>query len=137
MLGTASRICARRSHGHSCKKRIATSKVAPPQFSSESSGAIVCAVAGAASSSSRVRMRVASSDWCASRHVVSVRSSPSCARTALAKPSGPSRSSTCFQPAGGAPAGAAGATGSMTDGGLATMSAPSSGGWPFTLRLAR
>ena len=89
MFGTASRICARRSHGHSWRKRMETSKVAPPQFSSDISGAIVCAVAGAASSSSRVRMRVASSDWCASRHVVSVSSSPSCARTAFAKPSGP------------------------------------------------
>ena len=57
-------------------------------------------VAGAISSSSRVRMRVASSDWCASRHVVSVSSSPSCARTRLANPSGPLHSSTCFQPSG-------------------------------------
>ena len=34
-LGTASRISTRRSHGHSRRKRSATSKVAPPQFSSE------------------------------------------------------------------------------------------------------
>ena len=48
------------------------------------------------------RMRVASSDWCASRMVVSVMSTRSCASIHFAKPSAPSSSSFCFVPGGGA-----------------------------------
>ena len=48
------------------------------------------------------RMRVASSDWCASRIVVSVSSTRFCSSIHLAKPSAPSSSSFCFVPGGGA-----------------------------------
>jgi hypothetical protein len=41
--------------------------VAPPHISRLPAPAMICAVAGAALSMSCVRMRVASSDWCASR----------------------------------------------------------------------
>ena len=49
---------------------------------------------------SRVRTRVASNDWCASRQVVSVSSRPWLCRTAFANPSGPSSVSTCLRPRG-------------------------------------
>lgn len=52
-----------------------------------------------------VRTLVASSDWWASLKVVSISSSPWWARTALANPSGPSRSSTSRKPTGGSPNG--------------------------------
>ena len=48
-----------------------------------------------------VRMRVASSDWCASRMVVSVTSSRVCARIHWANFSGPISSSACLVPWGG------------------------------------
>ena len=49
---------------------------------------------------SRVRTRVASSDWWASRKVVSVTATLFCSRSARAKPSGPSESSCCRVPSG-------------------------------------
>lgn len=79
----------RRSHGSSYKKRIATSNVAPPQHSSEYALASAQLVSLAILAISIVRRRVASSDWCASRHVVSIMSVPGYSRTALAKASGP------------------------------------------------
>ena len=79
----------RRSHGSSYKNRIATSNVAPPQHSSEYALASAQLVSLAMLAISIVRRRVASSDWCASRHVVSMMSVPGYSRTALAKASGP------------------------------------------------
>lgn len=79
----------RRSHGSSYKNRIATSNVAPPQHSSEYALASAQLVSLAILAISIVRRRVASSDWCASRHVVSMMSVPGYSRTALAKASGP------------------------------------------------
>lgn len=67
MLGIWSRSSSRRRQGHSCRKRRATSKVAPPHTSSEAAFLMMCAVAGAAFSMSCVRMRVANRLWCASR----------------------------------------------------------------------
>ena len=71
-------------------------------------------------------MRVASSDWCASRIVVSVTSSPLCARTAAAQPSGPLSSSTPFQPSSGLPVrcGKTGVTGLFL-----LLGAPMAPGW--------
>jgi hypothetical protein len=55
------------------------SNVAPPHISSEnSSGAVVREASAITASMSYVRMRVASSDWWASRIVVSVHSSGFC-----------------------------------------------------------
>ena len=48
-----------------------------------------------------MRTRVAISDWCASRNVVSVISSRFCERVHCANPSGPSSSSNCRVPCGG------------------------------------
>ena len=94
--------------------------------------------ASAAFTSSLVRMRVARSDWWASRHVVSVRRVPLFARTAFAKASGPCSSKICLKPFAGAPSdtffGGAGIfAAAPSDAGLA----PSSTGWPLTARLAR
>ena len=52
-----------------------------------------------------VRMRVAKSDWCASRSVVSVSCSASRERSQRARPSGPSSVRRCLEPAGGSPLG--------------------------------
>ena len=54
------------------RKRSATSYVAPPHASSDHSSGVVRATWPATASRSRVRTRVASSDWWASRKVVSV-----------------------------------------------------------------
>ena len=94
MFGSSARSSSRRCHGSSWRKRSATSYVAPPQASTESSPGRVCATAGAAASRSRVRTRVASRDWWASRNVVSVTASAVCSRRVRAKPSGPCSSST-------------------------------------------
>lgn len=67
MFGICSRSCSSLLQGHSCRKRSATSNVAPPHISKLPAGARMCAVAGAALSMSWVRMRVAISDWWASR----------------------------------------------------------------------
>ena len=63
---------------------MATSKVAPPHISREKQLARASAVASEHLRNSLVRMRVARSDWCASRQVVSVSRRPLCSRTALA-----------------------------------------------------
>ena len=55
-------------------KRSATSYVAPPQHSTENSSGVIRPTYGAIRIRSLVRTRVASSDWCASRNVVSVTS---------------------------------------------------------------
>ncbi len=49
-----------------------------------------------------MRTRVASSDWCASRKVVSVTPIVGDSRSQRAKPSGPRPVSRCFEPSGGA-----------------------------------
>jgi hypothetical protein len=67
MLGTSWRRVSRRRQGHSCRKRRATSKVAPPQASRLAAADKRCAVAGAARNMSWLRMRVTSRLWCASR----------------------------------------------------------------------
>lgn len=67
--------------------------------------------------------------------VVSVRSTPLCARTALAQPSGPSAFRMSLQPVrAGLPAGTGGGGGTMVVGG-----GPTAPGWagPFTTRSAR
>ncbi len=84
----------RRCHGSSCRKRYATSNVAPPHISCEKKPAARCAVACATRSMSRVRTRVASSDWCASRNVVSVNRTARCCSTHLDSPAAPCRSNT-------------------------------------------
>ncbi|CAM5443114.1 hypothetical protein SGRIM128S_09674 [Streptomyces griseomycini] len=66
------------------------------------------ATTGATASRSLVRTRVASSDWWASRKVVSVTPRVGEARSQRAKPSGPSSASRCREPAGGSPAGSGG-----------------------------
>ena len=71
---------ASRSHGSSDRKRSATSYVAPPHASSDHSSGVVRATWPATASRSRVRTRVASSDWWASRKVVSVTATRSWAR---------------------------------------------------------
>ena len=78
-----------RSQGSSYKKRIATSNVAPPHISSEYAFASAQLVSFAMFTISIVRRRVASKDWCASRHVVSMISTPGYSRTAFANASGP------------------------------------------------
>ncbi len=80
---------------------MATSKVAPPHSSRLKSPAPRRAVAGAMRSRSWLRTRVASSDWCASRMVVSVKRSPFRSRAQAASPSGPRASSTSRLPGGG------------------------------------
>ena len=55
---------------------------------------------GPTAARSYVRTRVASSDWWASRNVVSVTARAVCSRRASAKPSGPSSSSRCRLPGG-------------------------------------
>ena len=59
------------------------------------------ATARAAGISAEERTRVASSDWWASRKVVSVTATAVWLRSACAKRSGPSSSSSCFDPDGG------------------------------------
>ena len=67
ILGIWSRSSSRRRQGHSCRKRRATSKVAPPHTSREAAFFMMCEVAAAAFSMSCDRMRVANRLWCASR----------------------------------------------------------------------
>ena len=100
-----SRSAARRSHGSSCRKRSATSKVAPPQHSTESICGSACAWCGATRSRSNVRRRVANSDWWASRKVVSVTCRAVSSRSQRAKPAGPSSCRRWRGPSGGAPRG--------------------------------
>ncbi len=63
MFGMRSLSSSRRRQGHSCKKRRATSKVAPPHTSRDAASFMTCEVALAALSMSCVRMRVASRLW--------------------------------------------------------------------------
>ena len=48
-----------------------------------------------------MRTRVASSDWCASRNVVSVTPTYGDSRSHRANPAGPSSTSFCFEPGAG------------------------------------
>ena len=57
---------------------------------------------GATLANPLVRTRVASSDWWASRKVVSVTPTAGDSRSQRAKPSGPNSTSRCLDPAGGA-----------------------------------
>lgn len=124
MFGILLRISFKRSHGHSCKNRNATSNVAPvneidstfhrpelkspffsfhlpPQFSSAYKLLNLCATNGEIFSRSWVRTRVANSDWWASRNVVSISKSSLRPRTALANASGPSFTRMSRSPFGG------------------------------------
>ena len=80
-----------------------------------------------------VRMRVASSDWCPSRIVVSVTSARVCARIHSANFSGPSRSSVCLVPSGTGPSmnGTIGAAASAGGSGRSRVS-----GWPLIVTSA-
>ena len=100
MLGIASRSAASRSHGSSARKRSATSYVAPPQHSTDQSSGVVRATCSATASRSRERTRVASSDWWASRNVVSVTATRSWARSRRANSSGPTSRSSWRVPVG-------------------------------------
>lgn len=68
---------------------MATSKVAPPHISKLNAFASAQLVSFAMFTMSVVLKRVASSDWCASRQVVSIIKTPGYSRTALANASGP------------------------------------------------
>ena len=83
---------------------------------------------------SYVRTRVASSDWCASRNVVSVISSRFCSVVHAAKPSGPSSCKSCRVPFGAAEASCGGATAAFNRFGTAF---PATCGLPFTITSAR
>ena len=75
----------------------------PPQFSSENRLVRLCATYGEIFSKSCVRTRVASSDWWASRKVVSVRRTPFRELIAFTSPLGPSRCRRSRSPGGGGP----------------------------------
>jgi len=77
---------------------VTANHAGPPQFSSANSGLNRRATNGAIFFMSYVRTRVASSDWCASRNVVSISSNLLWALTAAANPSGPFSRNTSFQP---------------------------------------
>ena len=100
MFGTDWRSTASRSHGSSDRKRSATSYVAPPHASRLHSCGVIRATCPATAVRSRVRTRVASSDWCASRNVVSVTATGVCSRSDRANPSGPWASSSWRVPSG-------------------------------------
>ena len=100
MLGTFSRKRRRRSHGHSLRKRIAVSKVAPPHISSENNWGTRCETVSATRIMSKLRMRVAMSDWWASRKVVSVISKRFSSRIHCANFSGPRSNNTSRLPLG-------------------------------------
>ncbi len=112
---------------------MATSKVAPPQHSSDSSCGKPRAQAAAEPTMSKLRMRVASSDWWASRMVVSVTSTRRCSRIHAAKPCGPSLSNSCLAPSAGAAA-KRGASGRRALAG--GRGRPLASGWPLTLTSA-
>ena len=75
--------------------------MAPPHISSEKQSLSTSAMPSAPLTMSRVRIRVESSDWCASLMVVSVMSSFFCSSTHLEKASGPLVSSRCLRPISG------------------------------------
>lgn len=58
------------SHGSSCRNLMQTSNVAPPHVSNDQKP--MSSIFSAMPSMASVRIRVAMSDWCASRNVVSV-----------------------------------------------------------------
>lgn len=87
---------------------------------------------GATISRPVVRIRVASSDWCASRNVVSVTPTAGVSRIQRAKPSGPNSISFCLLPAGGGAAWSSG--GSLSCGYTVDGRGPC--GW-FTVTSAR
>ena len=72
--------------------------MAPPHISSEKQSARKSAVPSAPLTMSRVRMRVESRLWCASRMVVSVTSSFFCSMTQRLTASGPLVSSSSLRP---------------------------------------
>ena len=81
---------------------MVTSKVAPPHISRLNRfGQAMRDEVGDAPACRSVRMRVASSDWCASRNVVSVISRRFCDVVHSANFAGPSSSSSCRVPRGG------------------------------------
>ena len=79
-------------------------------------------------------MRVASSDWCASRIVVSVSSTRFCASIHSAKRRGPSSSNNCLLPGGGGESGSGGSSGVTTRTGAGR---PRTTGLPLTTVSAR
>jgi hypothetical protein len=80
---------------------MAVSNVAPPHISRLNKFGVRWLTASATFTRSYVRTRVASSDWCASRIVVSVNISRFCFRTHSANFSAPSSVSLSFVPGGG------------------------------------
>ena len=90
--------------GSSLRKRSATSKVAPPRIPARTVAAACARKTGATASMSAVRMRVANSDWCASRIVVSVSSTRCSHFIHSAKPLGPSSFRRSRVPVGRVPA---------------------------------
>ena len=92
---------------------------------------------GATATMSWVRMRVASSDWCASRMVVSVSSTRVCSQHPLRRtPSAPSSSSSCRGARGGVAGRArtAAARGARRVGRRGAR--PVTSGWPLTMTSA-
>ncbi len=83
---------------------------------------------------SNERMRVASSDWCASRIVVSVNSTWLCAFIQRASPFGPSRSRICLDPSTTISGSYSGTTGAMASAGGRGRSRTS--GCPLTVTSA-
>ena len=79
---------------------------------------------------SRVRRRVAMSDWWASRMLVSVRSTRSCSSSQCAKPDGPSSSSLCLVPGAG---GGSATAGRRTGAKAAGRGRPLVSGLPLTM----
>jgi len=134
MLGTALRNCCKRCHGHSRKKRMETSKVAPPHISNENTCGFALAKPSATASISSVRTRVASSDWCASRNVVSVYKILLCCRIQLQKASGPISSSLFLLPLGYSARRSKGGMSGLRNVRLGSMVFTS--GLPLTVRLA-
>ena len=79
---------------------MATSKVAPPHASTEYRSGVSRATCSAADTNAVPRTRVASSDWWASRNVVSVSASALWVRTRSANFSGPRFSRRSREPRG-------------------------------------
>ena len=82
---------------------MAVSNVAPPHISRLKSPGVRQATADATASMSKDRTRVASSDWCASRNVVSVTSNFFCLTVHWANFRAPISKSNWRVPGGGAP----------------------------------
>ena len=112
---------ASRSQGSSCRKRMATSKVAPPHTPPRTAAAAGARSTGAIAAMSRVRMRVASSDWCASRmrRVGEQHALLLAASTARSAPARARRASACVPGGGRAAAAPAAAAAAPSCGGRA------------------